>query len=70
MNLIELQTQIKNTIEAVRERGQLPEDIPVSIQLEGDGLTVWGDDRLEVIEDNNSCASGCVIRADIDGKDS
>ena len=70
MNLIELQKSIENTIECVRERGASPEDIPVTLQLEGDGLTAWGGEGLEVIEDNNGCASGCVIRADIEDKES
>jgi len=68
MNLIEFHRHIESIIEIVRERGDSPEDIPVTLQLEGRGLTVWGDEGLEVIEDNNGLASGCVIRVDLDGE--
>lgn len=68
MNLIELQRKIELTIECVRERGADPEEIPVSLQLGGGDLIAWGGKRMEIIEDDNSFASGCVIRADMEGR--
>ncbi len=69
MNLIELQKQIEATIERVRERGESPENVPVTLQLAGDCLTVWGSGDIKVVEDNNTQATGCVICAEIGGTD-
>lgn len=67
MTLIELQDKIAETIERVRAAGQNPDDIFVTIQLES-GSQYWGHADMDVVWDNNTQATGCVIVATLDGE--
>lgn len=61
MNLLELKEQIDNAIERVHEDGRDPADIDVSLQIDVTvGYGVWTKD-VNVIYDNDSEASGCVL---------
>lgn len=67
MTLLELHDEIVKTIDRIREEGQNPDDIPVTLQLNhGDG-DKWGYASMEVCWDNNTQATGCVIIADLEG---
>lgn len=68
MTLLELKDKIDDTIERIREAGQSPDDIPVTLQLEHGGGDAWGHSSMDVVWDNNTQATGCVIVADMDGK--
>ncbi len=66
MTLLELHDAIVSTMERIREEGQAPDDIPVTLQLNhGDG-DKWGHESIEVCWDNNTQATGCVIIADLE----
>lgn len=67
MTLIELQDKIADTIERIRAEGQNPDDIPVTLQLEGETQR-WGHADMDVVWDNNTQATGCVIVATLDGE--
>jgi len=66
MTLLELHDKITSTMERIREEGQNPDDIPVTLQLNhGDG-DKWGSESMDVCWDNNTQATGCVIIADFE----
>jgi len=66
MTLLELHDDIVKTIDRIREEGQNPDDIPVTLQLNHDDGDKWGHASMEVCWDNNTQATGCVIVADLE----
>ena len=65
MNLAELRDAIASTIERVEEYGKRPEAVPVSLQLDRDDRTACGATDVEVVWDNDTMASGCVVSAEM-----
>lgn len=64
MDLLELQTQVNQAVERVKEDERDPKDIKVSLQIDGPGtLSVFSGDNVEVHYDNDLQASGCVLTA-------
>ena len=61
MNLLELKKYVDEAIEDAKKYGEDPEDITVSIQIDdSESEALWSDD-IELIYDNNTQASGCVL---------
>lgn len=67
MTLLELHDEITATMQRIREAGQNPDDIPVTLQLNHGDNDKWGHSSMEVCWDNNTQATGCVIIADMEG---
>ena len=51
----------------VESEGQKADDIPVTLQLEHGSGDRWGHASMDVVWDNNTQATGCVIVADLEG---
>jgi hypothetical protein len=66
MTLLELYDKLNRTIHRVREEGQNPDDIPVTLQLNGGEYDRCGHASMDVCWDNNTQATGCVIVADLE----
>lgn len=67
MTLLELKDKIDDAIDRVEQSGQKPDDIPVTLQLEHGSGDRWGHASMDVVWDNNTQATGCVIVADLEG---
>lgn len=64
MNLMELKYAVDAAIELAAEYGESPENIIVSLQLDGpETQCVFSSNNVELHYDNNGCASGCVLTA-------
>lgn len=68
MTLSELKKEVDGAIESAIDQGQNPDDIIVSLQIEGAGDgsilgngAVWAKDEIELHYDNDGQASGCVL---------
>lgn len=71
MNLLELKYAVERAIEFATERDENPEEILVSIQIDGpDYWSTWSDHDIRVIYNNDIKATGCVILGDYDTLDS
>jgi len=69
MTLAELAQQIANAVEAVKDCGESPDDIKISLQIDGpDTESVWSDE-IELHYDNNGQASGCVLVGEFGGNE-
>lgn len=66
MTLLELHDKITSTMERIREEGQNPDDIPVTLQICGED-DQWGHEDMDVCWDNNTQCTGCVIIATREG---
>jgi len=66
MTLLELHDKIVRTIDRIREEGQDPDDIPVTLQLNHGNGDKWGHENMDVVWDDNTQATGCVIIADFE----
>jgi len=66
MTLLELKDRVDDALERAKIEGQNPDTIPVTLQLENGEKSVWGHGSMEVVWDNNTQATGCVIIADLD----
>jgi hypothetical protein len=65
MNLKELKDNVDRAIKSSLEYGYTPEEVIVSLQVEGPGEKVaWASEEVELIYDNDCCASGCVLRGE------
>ncbi len=63
MNLAELKKQVDMAVESAAEYGDTPENILVSLQIDGpDQEPIWSSD-VELHYDNDGMASGCVLTA-------
>lgn len=61
MNLSELKEYVDIAIEDAREAGEGPDNIIVSIQVDDvDSESLWSDD-INLIYDEDTDASGCVL---------
>jgi len=62
MNLSELKTMVDAAVEKANEYGARPEEIKVSLQIDGpDDESRWTDKEVELYYDNDAQASGCVL---------
>lgn len=66
MTLLELADKLSAVLERVRDEGQNPDDIPVTLQLNSGDYDRWGHASMDVCWDNNTQATGCVIVADLE----
>lgn len=66
MTLLELADKLSAVMERVRDEGQNPDDIPVTLQLNSGDYDRWGHASMDVCWDNNTQATGCVIVADLE----
>jgi len=67
MNLMELKKAVDSAIELAIEYGETPDEIIVSLQLDGpETQSAFSSDDVELHYDNNLCASGCVLTAFIE----
>ena len=70
MTLSELNKHVVNAIEKAKEYRESPDNILVSLQINGPhGETVWATSGLELLYDNNGQASGCVLTGEISGRE-
>ena len=71
MTLATLLAHVTNAIEYAEECDADPEEIPVTLQIDGPGaLTVWSGEDVTLHYDNDGQASGCVMVAWRDKVDS
>lgn len=66
MTLSELKNQVDTAIENALERGESPDEIPVTLQIETTGSghdAIWAHEDCELHYDGGGFATGCVIVA-------
>ncbi len=64
MNLLELKSRVDDAIETAKDNEASPEDIQVTLQIDGPSTeSVWSDYEVELHYDNDFQTSGCVIVA-------
>lgn len=66
MTLLELKDKIDAVIGRVQDAGLNPDSIPVTLQLDDGEDPAWGHESLDVVWDDNTLATGCVLVADRD----
>lgn len=66
MTILELADKINATLERIRDCGQNPDEVPVTLQLTHGTGDAEGHASMDVVWDNNTQASGCVIVADLE----
>lgn len=70
MNLAELKVKVDRIIEAVKDGSGNPEEIQVSLQLDGENLfSAWTEGEVDIHYDGNGMASGCVLTGWVDGSE-
>ena len=68
MNLLQLKQKVDYAIEMAGENEDTPENIEVSIQIEGpEGDSVYSN-NIELHYDGDCQASGCVLVGEVTGK--
>jgi len=64
MDLQQLKEELDRAIEYALECGQIPHQIPVTLQIDRDGDDpIWSSSEVELHYDNNAQATGCVLNA-------
>ncbi len=68
MNLLELQKEVEKAIAYAKDCEINPESVEVSLQIDfcdENKESVFSSKEVGLYYDNNGCASGCVLTADI-----